>query len=167
MRDGDGNGGQSGLLYVIVAAVLVAGVAGAMEPAERGESELTPPELPFFTILCPERADYGIEMPGVEKIAENDLWGFTMGGDTVLFSRRDGTWKHGDIETDARLVYVRRAAGKVTAFAVGEATTLSAAGKKLFTSKKKVTAAGPGPEIVIDDGGAWRESGPERGMPLD
>jgi len=122
----------------------------------------------FFTILYPQRADYGIKMPKIEKIAENDLWGFTMGEDTVLFSRRDGTWKHGEVETDGRLVYMRRdRGGKVTTFAVGEATTLSAAGKKLFTSKKKVTAAGTGAEVVTDDGGAWRKSGPKRGMPLD
>ena len=138
----------------------------AMTVPDYLEITQTAADAVFFTVLYPERADLGIKMPGIEKIAASDLWGFTMGEDTVLFSRREGTWKHGDIETDARLVYVRRdEGGKVTAFAAGEATTLKVAGKKLFESKKKVTAAGGEPKIVTDDGGAWRATSAKRGMP--
>jgi hypothetical protein len=120
----------------------------------------------FFTVLYPERADHGVKMPRVERVIEDGLWGAKLGEDTILFSRRDGIWKHGDIETDARLVYVRRSeAGKVTGFSIGEATVLKVGGKQIFESSKRVTAAGSEPEVVIDDGGEWRATSAKRGMP--
>ncbi len=121
-------------------------------------------EALFFTVLYPQRADRGIKMPPLKRISETDLWGVVLGADTILFSRRDGMWTYGDIETDGRLVYVRRdEAGAVTGFAVGEATKLTVAGQKLLESKLKVTAAGP--ELVVDDGGEWRATSAQRGMP--
>ncbi len=120
----------------------------------------------FFTVVYPERKDKGIRMPAMKRIAEDRLWGAKLGEDTILFSRRQGTWKHGDIETDGRLVYVRRdEGGKPTGFAVAEATTLKVAGEEIFESDRRVTAAGSPGESVTDDGGEWRTSSAERGMP--
>ncbi len=120
----------------------------------------------FFTILYPERKDYGIAMPPVTRIAEDGLWGAKLGDDTILFSRREGTWTYGDIETDARLVYLNRnKAGQVASFTVGEGTILRVGGKEVFASEQKVSASGTGGQVTIDDGGEYRATSAERGMP--
>ena len=107
-------------------------------------------------------------MPPLRRIAEKGLTGCVLGEDTILFSRREGVWKHEDIETDAWLVFVGRDdAGVVTGFAVSEATTLKVGGKEVFASDTRVTAAGVPGEVVTDDGGEWRATQAERGMPTD
>ncbi len=121
-------------------------------------------EATFFTILYPENQRKRTAMPAIERISEKDLWGAKMQGDLVLFSRREGVWKFGDVETDARLVYVSRdEAGEVIAYAAAEATILKVAGHTIIESATKVTAAGP--ELTTDDGGEWRASSVDRGMP--
>ena len=118
----------------------------------------------FLTVLYPEREEMGIKMPAYERIAAEDLRGVKIAGDLILFSRRPGVWKHGDIETDARLLYLT---GDVDgrSYAVAEATVLKVAGKTLFESDKRVTAAGGPDGKVTDDGGAWRATSAARGMP--
>jgi len=117
----------------------------------------------FFVVLHPERKDLGIQMPEIKRITEDGLWGFRSGEDLVLFSRRDGTWRYGEISTDARLLYLRRQEDKVTGFALAEATLLRVGSETRHEAKRRVTAAGP--PLVTDDGGEWRSSGPMRGMP--
>jgi hypothetical protein len=117
----------------------------------------------FFVVLYPERQDLSITMPAMERIAEDDLWGAKIGGDLILFSRRPGTWQYGDARTDARLLYLRTAGADVTGFAVAEATSLRVGGAELFESPQRITATGP--PAVTDDGGHWRETAAERGMP--
>jgi hypothetical protein len=120
----------------------------------------------FFNVLYPEREDIGVKMPSLERIAEENLWGAKLGRDVILFSKREGTWKHEGIETDAWLAYVSRddAAGE-TGFAVSEATTLKVGGEEIFAAKNRVTAAGAKGKVVVDDGGEWSATGAERGMP--
>ena len=122
-------------------------------------------EALFFALLYPERIDRNIRMPKWKRIEEGNLTGVTIGADTILFSRNRGVWKYKDIETDGRLVYVTRAGGgKVTGWAVAEATVLSVGGKSIFASPgRRVTAAGP--PAVQDDGGDWRATQVQRGMP--
>ena len=118
----------------------------------------------FFTVLYPERKEMGIKMPAYQRITAKDLHGVRIADDLILFSRRDGIWKHGDIETDARLVYLTGEGGQMK-YALAEATVLKVAGKTLFESNKRVTAAGGPGGKATDDGGAWRATGPARGMP--
>ena len=60
----------------------------------------------------------------------------------------------------------REGKSEVTDFAVGEATTLSVGGQKLFSSPGlKVTAAGEPGQVKTDDGGEWRATESQRGMP--
>jgi len=120
----------------------------------------------FFTVLYPEREDIGAKMPSLERIVEEKLWGTRLGQDITLFSKREGSWKYEEVETDARLVYVGRdeASGEIE-FAVSEATTLKVGGEGIFTAEKRVTAAGTKGKSVTDDGGEWRLTGPTRGMP--
>jgi len=117
----------------------------------------------FFTVLYPEREDLGIAMPPMERIAEDGLWGAKVGGDLILFSRHEGIWRYGDVETDARLVYLRSSDREPTGFAVAEATTLRVGDRRVFESDRRLTASGP--PIATDDGGHWRETAAQRGMP--
>ncbi|MHC4402156.1 MAG: heparinase II/III domain-containing protein, partial [Planctomycetota bacterium] len=92
--------------------------------------------------------------------------GAKLGQDVILFSKREGRWKYGDVETDAWLVYVSRDdTGGETGFAVSEATTLKVGGEEIFTAEKRVTAAGTNGKVITDDGGEWSATGAERGMP--
>ncbi len=94
----------------------------------------------FFVVLYPEREDLGIAMPPMERIAAEGLWGVKIGEDLIVFSRREGIWKLGDVESDARLLYLRLAGGVATGFAVAHATSVRVGDKRIFQYSQPINS---------------------------
>ncbi len=114
----------------------------------------------FVALLYPESSRLGISTPTVTRIDDGNVAGFEIEDDLILFSRNSGSWTYGDVQTDARMLYLDRSVPGKVSYLVAQATTLEVLSTNVFESNEPVTTSGtyildPDPPTIL----AWYSAG--------
>ncbi len=96
----------------------------------------------FVTLMYPESSRLGIYTPAVTRIDGNDLAGFELNDDLVLFNKAGGPWTYQDVQSDAQMIYLDRSVPGEVSYLVAAATTLSVGGVDIFSAGSATTASG-------------------------
>ena len=114
----------------------------------------------FVALLYPESSRLGISTPTVTRIDDGNVAGFEIEDDLILFSRNSGSWTYGDVQTDARMIYLDRSVPGKVSYLIAQATTLEVLSTSVFESNEPVTTSGtyildPDPPTIL----AWYSAG--------